>query len=902
MRFPFRQSLSTTLVLVAAAQAAPAPRALPPYRNPALGVEHRVKDLLSRMSLEEKIRQMDMYKGEHFLAGDAFSAEKTAQTARTLGIGAIHDLYPKDAATINALQAAISRSNRWGIPALVMAEMLHGYVAEGSTAFPMNIALAATWDRDLMRRVGRAVATEARAKGVHFGLGPNLDLGREPRWGRIAETLGEDTYLAGEMGLAYVKGLQGRSLADGDAIIAEPKHFAVHGIPQTGGNASPSVIGERMVRQEHLPTFEKAIRKGGALGVMAAYSELDGVPCAANRWLMTDVLRGEWGFDGLVVSDLGAIKYLQTTHHVTASPKESIRRALAAGLDMQFYDFPNDVFQRTVLELVKEGALPVSVVDRAAGAVLRLKFRLGLFEDPRTRVTAEALAAKQREHLDLALEAGRKAICLLKNEGGLLPLRGMKRIAVIGPNADRSVLGGYAVRGKRAVTLLEGLRREVPAGVEVLHHPGVDLLDMGDPVDPACLRTPDSAAPGLKAEYFNNPRLEGAPAVTRVDATVAFDWPWFPAPGVKDDGFSVRWTGILRPDARFSGSLGLSSDDGIRLFMDDVCVIDRWSGVTNIATADLNLQPGRDYRIRLEMWEGGGGARAHLRYFPKQRDLAPAVGLARRADVAIVALGESEELVEENRDVSSLGLQGRQLELLEAVRATGTPTVCVLLNGRPLALREAADKVPALVEAWFPGEQLGTALAQVLTGKASPGGRLPVTFPASAGHLPAYYSLPPSAIHRYMDGSDKPVFPFGHGLSYTTFRYANLRVTPQKDRDAEVEVQVDITNTGGCEGDEVAQLYLRDVTSSVTTPRKLLKGFERLTLKPGETRTVTFHLSPEELSLWDERMRRVVEAGRFEVQVGGSAEGGLRGAFEVARDVLLSAPAPQPPSRSRSPR
>jgi len=859
-----------------------------PYQDSRLPVELRVKDLLSRMSLTEKIRQMDMYKGENFLQGNAFSEEKALNTAGRLGVGAIHDVYPKDTATINALQSVVLRSNRWGIPALVMAEMLHGYLEEGSTAFPMNIGLASTWDRDLIFKVGRAVATEARGKGVHFGLGPNLDLGREPRWGRVAETFGEDTYLASEMGLAYVQGLKGTSLAARDSIIAEPKHFAVHGIPQTGGNASPAVIGERAVRQEHLPTFEKAIRKGGALGVMCAYSELDGVPCAANAWLLTDVLRKEWGFDGLVVSDLGAIKYLQTTHHVTSSPKDSIRAAISAGVDMQFYDFPNDFFQKTVAELVQEGALTQAHIDRAAGAVLRLKFRLGLFENPYTDVAPEELARKKQEHRQLALRAGLESICLLKNEQGLLPIKQARKIAVIGPNADRSVLGGYSVRDKRAVTVLEGIRQIAPPGVQVTYQEGTPLLDMGEPIESSCLFTPDKAVHGLKGEYFNNPELEGTPACTRVDANVTFDWPWFPAPGVNDDGFSVRWTGYLRPDNRFGNRLGVSADDGIRLFIDDSLVIDHWGGVTNISTAEVDLQPRRDYKLRLEMWEGGGGARAHLRFFPRNRDLSPAIELAKGADLAVVVLGESEELVEENRDVSSLDLQGRQLELIEAVRSTGTPTVCVLLNGRPLSIREISAKVPAILEAWFPGEQLGLAVAKVLFGEYNPGGRLPVTFQESAGQLPAYYSTKPSAIHRYIDAAGKSLFPFGHGLSYTTFRYANLQVFPQRSPDGYIQVSVEVSNTGDREGDEVVQLYIRDLVSSVTTPLKLLKGFERITLKKGETRTVTFHLTPEELSLWNADMKRVVEAGSFEVRVGGSSEDLITGRFEITKNLSLS--------------
>src|SRR5262249_26485291 len=376
-----------------------------PYQDPTKSVEDRVTDLLTRLSLQEKVRQLDMYSGERFKTGDDFSPEKTSQTIGSLGVGAIHDLYPKTPESINALQRHVIRSNRWGIPALIMCEMLHGYTGEGGTAFPMSIGLASTWDRQLIKRVGGVIASEARAHGVHYGLGPNLDLGREPRWGRVAETFGEDPFLASEIAASMATGLQGDDLRSDRSMIAEPKHFAAHGVPQTGSNASPVLLGERTVRQDYLSVFEKAFVRAGALGTMAAYSELDGIPCAANRWLLTDVLRKEWGFKGIVVSDLGAIKFLETTHHVSNSPKESIRQAIDAGIDMQFYDFPNDFFQSTVISLVKEGLLTSGQIDRAAGGVLRLKFLLGLFENPYVDPALLAQRAHSKEHQDAALEA-----------------------------------------------------------------------------------------------------------------------------------------------------------------------------------------------------------------------------------------------------------------------------------------------------------------------------------------------------------------------------------------------------------------------------------------------------------------------------------------------------------------
>ena len=845
-----------------------------PYQDAKLPVEERVKDLLSRMTLEEKARQMDMYRGELFKEKEDFSKSKSNAKIGNLGIGAIHDLYPRSAKMINDLQSEVIKNNKWGIPALIMCEMLHGYLDDGSTAFPMNIGLGATWDTSVMDKVGKVIAMEARAHGVHFGLGPNLDLGREPRWGRVAETFGEDAYLNSEIGLAMIKGMQGDDLKSDRTIIAEPKHFAVHGIPQAGGNSSPILVGERSAREDHLPSFEKAFRKGGALGTMCAYSELDGIPCAANKWLLTDVLRKEWGFKGIVVSDLGAIKYLQTTHYVTNSPKESIREAVAAGVDMQFYDFTNEFWQKSIIELVSEKKLTMEQIDRAAGGVLRLKFLLGLFENPYTDKNLIKERFHTKENQDIALEAARKSMILLKNDNAILPLKkDIQTIAVIGPNADASRLGGYAVKNKVGTTVLEGIKQVVGSKTNVLYEEGVSLIVKGQIIPSKFLFTPDGSQNGLKGEYFNNRNVEGTPVLTRIDNQLEFDWPWSPGDGVTDDDFSIRWTGYIQSEKSFDGWLGLSSDDGIRMWVDDQLVIDNWSkGATSMVTTPKNIEAGKKYKVRIEMWEGGWGARAHLRWNLEKVNFQPAIDIAKKADVAIVVLGESNELVEENRDVASLDLHGMQQELIEAIQKTGTPVVCVLLNGRPLSTNWISENIPALIEGWFPGEAGGRAVADVLFGDYNPGGRLPITVPKSVGQLPIYYNQKPSAIHRYVSESENPLYTFGYGLSYTKFEYSNFAINAKEIKaDGELKVSVDVKNTGNYDGDEVVQLYIKDVYSSVTTPRKTLKGFKRLFIKKGETKKVEFTLTADELSIWNREMKRVVEPGDFEVMVGGNS-------------------------------
>ena len=854
-----------------------------PFQNPELSVEDRITDLLARMSLEEKVRQMDMYKGGDFKEEENFSGSKTYATIGKLGVGAIHDIYPESAKMINDLQKYVIENNRWGIPALIMCEMLHGYTGEGGTAFPMNIGLGSTWDKELMKKVGQVIGTEGRAHGVHYGLGPVLGIGREPRWGRVAETFSEDTYLAGEIGLAMIIGIQGDTLDSNRAMISEPKHFAVHSVPQTGSNSSPILVGERTSREDFLPVFEKAFVEGGALGTMCAYTELDGIPCAANHWLLTEVLRNEWGFKGIVISDLGAIRYIQTTHFAADSPQDAIRQAVSAGVDMQFYDFKYEFWQKTIIDLVREGKLPMKDIDRAAGGVLRLKFTLGLFEDPYTEQKWIDQRFHSKEHQDIALEAGRKSIILLKNQQNILPIKkDIKTIAVIGPNADVSRLGGYSVRKKKGVTVLQGIKNVAGPDVEVLYEKGVNLIDKGEAISSEFLLTPDGLTQGLKGEYFNNTKLEGKPVIVRTDKKVEFDWPWFPVEGIGDDFFSVRWTGYLIPKNSFDGWIGLSTDDGIRLWIDDQLFIDSWKKGAIIEKKSLHLDAGKKYKIRLETFEGQWGARAHLRWDYHKVDLNPAIEIAKKADVAIVVLGESRELVEENRDVASLDLKGNQMALIKAIQETGTPVVCVLLNGRPLSINWISKNVLAIVEAWFPGEAGGNAVADVLFGNYNPAGRLPITVPRSVGQLPFYYNQKPSTIHRYVSEKDTPLYPFGYGLSYTEFSYDNLKLGKKAiKKDGIVTVSVDVTNTGTKDGEEVVQLYINDIYSSVTTPLKTLKGFERVYIKKGETKKITFNLPAYELAIWNPKMERVVETGEFELMVGGNSQDLIKTEFSI---------------------
>ncbi|HEY3987885.1 MAG TPA: glycoside hydrolase family 3 N-terminal domain-containing protein [Acidobacteriaceae bacterium] len=715
------------------------------YKQTNAPIEARVNDLLHRMTLEEKVRQLDMYSGARYIvdkhtddthaAGDAvFLPEKAQSLWGSLGVGSIHDLNPTPEQA-NAIQRWVIAHNRLGVPALFIEEGLHGF--DTGTVFPAPINLAATWNPEIAQQTGAAIAAEARATGVDMILAPVLDVAREPRWGRVEEDFGEDPYLTGQLGLAYVRGAQGESLATDHTVVAEPKHFAGHGSPEGGTNTSPVHIGERELRTVMLKSFEPAFREGHAMATMAAYHEIDGIPVTADPLLLKTILRQEWGFRGFVLSDLGAIRRLYTVHHVAASPKDASCLAIRSGVDMQFYDFPHDVFQNALVDCVHEGTLSQQDLDRAVRSVLRVKFALGLFDHPFVDPALNARVHRSQPHLALSLESARESMTLLKNEGHLLPLsKSIGHIAVIGPNADVARYGDYERESNgKHISLLEGIRAIVP------------------------------------------------------HATVTFD-------------------------------------------------------------------PGKD--------------------------IAAAVANASQADVVILGLGERHGISGEGFDRSNLDLPDNQEQLLEAVAATGKPVVLVLENGRPLTIGWAKQHVPAILEAWYPGEFGGQAIAETLFGDNNPAGRLTITFPRSVGQLPDFYNNDPSRVRKYVDDDGKPLFPFGFGLSYTTFRYDRLAVEPLSPGSSEaVQVTVDVTNTGDREGDEVAQLYIRENVTSVETPSRSLAGFARIHLQPHGTKTVTFRIPQRQLAVWNTEGKWAIEPGLFTVWAGGSSDASLAAQFRL---------------------
>jgi beta-glucosidase len=846
-------------------------------RKEAAAVERRVSDLLARMTLEEKVAQLrcTMRRVEWGVnisdngLGNAGPVLRSSTAASA-------------AAKANAIQELSRTRTRSGIPVLIHDEGLHGLVANGATSFPQAIGLAATWDPDLVGEVARATAREARSRGIRQLLSPVVNVVRDVRWGRVEETYGEDPFLQARLGVAFC------AAVEREGVISTPKHFVAN-VGEGGRDSYPVHSSQRELRETYFPPFEACVREAGARSVMASYNSIDGIPCSANKWLLTDVLRREWGFDGIVVSDYESVEWIADKHAAAANWKEAAAHAVMSGLDVELPEA--DAFATPLLDAYREGLVTEAAIDGAVARVLRVKFRLGLFENPFVDTTEAARVNDSAEHRALALRAARKAIVLLRNQNALLPLSdSIRSIAVLGPMIDTVALGDYSGYGMKVVTLLEGIRSAIPPSVQVHGARGCALGFTALPPVPSRNLLPPDATPGvygLRGEYFANRGLTGTPALVRRDTSIRFEW----AMGSPDsllprDGFSVRWTGTLRPNVTGEYFFGAATDDGVRIWLDGALLIDSWyvRGALLDRTS-LHLEAGRSYPLKIEYYENDGWAYAALVWQLRSGvgpGIAEAAELARASDVAIVAVGITEG---EGYDRSSLALPGDQEALISSVAATGTPTVVVLMTGSAVTMSPWLDKAGAVLQSWYAGEEGGNAIADVLFGAVNPGGKLPITFPQSVGQVPLYYNHRPTGRSDvYSDVSGDPLFAFGHGLSYTFFRYDQLAITPKGTlgQGGSIDVSISLTNAGTRAGDEVVQLYVRHAVGTVTRPVKELRGFRRVTLGPGEGTTVRFTLGESELLVLDESLRPSLEPGRVNVMVGSSsADIRLNGDFTI---------------------
>jgi beta-glucosidase len=753
-----------------------------PYKDSSLPLDRRVDDLLGRMTLEEKVAQLQGYRSDDPQAWDEKGNFVGGRDAALLYHGAgsyfstgglplerLFRLPPRQwAQRVNALQRYMREKSRLGIPLFAFGEAVHGFMATGATSFPQAIALGSTWDTALVEQVFTAAALEASARGTRQVLSPVLDLARDPRWGRTEECYSEDPYLASQVGKAAIFGLQGRGpTIEHHHVAVTLKHFAGHGQPEGGRNIAPVNYSEREFRGTHLYPFEIAVKEAHARAIMASYNEWDGVPNHVNRRLLTDILRGEWNFNGFVMSDGGGLDVLYEQHHVAAGADEAGALALAAGLD---YDLHSKGAFTHLAEEEKAGGVLIGDIDRAVRNVLRVKFACGLFEDPFADADLMEKVTNCAEHKALALQAAREAMVLLKNDGQVLPFDAatIKTLAVIGPNAADIHLGGYSAVPMQGVSVLAGLK-----------------------------------------EFAGNT-------------------------------FAVRFA------------------EGCKLTLNEEC---DWRVNENPVLSD----PAEDRKL-----------------------IAEAVQVAEHSDAVILVLGENELLCREAwseehlGDSDSLDLIGRQDELAQAVLATGKPVAVLLLNGRPLSTNFLQQHAPAIIECWYLGQETGRAVADVLFGKANPSGKLTVTIPRSVGQLPCYYDRKPSRFRDYRTANPTPLFPFGFGLSYTTFDYRNLRVAPAEiPPGGAAQVSIDLSNTGTRKGEEIVQLYIHDLISLPTRPVMELKDFARVTLSPGETKTVIFTLTPEKLAALGLDMKPVVSPGEFEIMVGRSSVDLLKATLTV---------------------
>ena len=829
----------------------------PDYLNPELPVETRVNDLVSRMTLKEKVSQM-----------------------------------LNRAKAIPRLQ--IPEYNWWN-------ECLHGVANAGiATVFPQAIGLAATWNTDLMFQITDVISTEARAKhhdaikkkdhGIFKGLtfwSPNINIFRDPRWGRGQETYGEDPYLTARMGVAFVKGLQGDDPKYFKAI-ATPKHYAVHSGPEPERHRFDAITDKRDLYDTYLPAYEACIKEAGAFSVMCAYNRYLGEACCGSANLLTEILRDQWGFEGYVVSDCGAIHDIYRNHELVKTAPEAAALAVKSGTDLNC----GWVYDPALVKAVKKGFITEEEIDVSVKRLFTARFKLGMFDPPEMVAYSQIPIEKNdsEEHRQLSIRAAQESIVLLKNSGHILPLKkDLKKIAVIGPTADsyHMLLGNYNGTPSKYVTPLQGIKNKVSNNTEIVYEQGCNLVQ-GGAIEYALSSDVASVdgQPGLKVEFFKNKNLKGKPSDSRIDPLKSSNWVWGARipnyrMGMK---FSIRWSGTFTAPATGEFNFIVKGDDGYRLYINDKILINDWTEHELTTNSNyVHLEEGKSYNFKLEYFFSSGWPQVSVHWSLLNTDyFKKAVNLASNSDVVIFVGGITAQLEGEEMRVEYDGFRGGdrthiklpqvQKALLKAIQKTGTPVVLVLTSGSALAVNWAKENIPAIVQLWYPGQEGGTALADVLFGDYNPAGRLPVTFYKSVGQLPPFEDYNMKG-HTYRYFEDEPLFAFGYGMSYTTFEYKNLEV-PEKTKAGEnIRISVQVQNTGKVAGDEVVQLYVKDIEASVPVPIRALQGLKRIHLKPGEEQKVEFTLKPKQLAIIDDNGKYIVEPGTFEIAVGGALPG-----------------------------
>ncbi len=773
---------------------------------------------------------------------------------------------------INRIQKYFIDSSRLGIPIIAFDEALHGLVRTGATSFPQAIALAASWDTVLMRKVAHAIAIETKARGIRQILTPVVNIAADVRWGRTEETYGEDPFLASEMAVAFVSPFEKMG------IVTTPKHFIAN-VGEGGRDSYPIHYSERLMEEVYYPPFKAAIKRGGSRSIMTAYNSVEGSPATANHFLLTTKLKKEWQFKGFVISDASAVGGANVLHYTAKDYPEAGKRSIANGLDVIFQtDYKH---HQLFIPPFLNKQINQQRIDDAVSRVLSAKFELGLFEQPYVSEEAANVLVTDTSHKALAREASLRSIVLLKNEQEVLPLTNkIHSIAIIGSDAAETRLGGYSGPGNGSISILDGIKERAGKNIAVHYSEGVERSDEAWKVIPSQYLSTiynTKQVQGLSANYYQQLAPEGKAVVSRVDAEVNFHWTLFPPDtSLANDQYSVKWTGQLTAPESGRYQIGLDGNDGYRLYLNNVLLIDEWHKQTyRTSLVNYLFEKDKLYDIRIEFYEPSGNAHIRLVWNVGVKNdaneaIERAVATAKESDIAIVVAGIHEG---EFQDRASLSLPGRQEEMIQRIAATGKPVVVVLVGGSAITMQHWLDKVKGVIDVWYPGEEGGHAVAAVLFGDYNPAGRLPITFPVTEAQLPLVYNHKPTGRgDDYYDLSGLPLFPFGYGLSYTQFSYADIRLGKKMIRSNEsVEAFCTITNTGKRAGDEVVQLYIKDMLASVARPVLELKGFQRIHLKAGESKQVRFTITPTMLQMLNEQMQTVIEPGDFRIMIGASS-------------------------------
>jgi len=855
---------------------------IPLYKNSRAPIYERVKDLLGRMTPTEKFWQLfmipgDIKPGEGYKYKDGlFGFQVSAASAGAEGAQQMLQYNATETAVslakkVNKIQQFFMDSTRLGIPMLPFDEALHGLVRQGSTIFPQSIGLAATFNTSIMEAVAGAIAKESKIRGIRQILSPVINIATDVRWGRTEETYGEDPFLSSKMGVAYMKTLEDEN------IIATPKHFVAN-VGDGGRDSYPIDMNERYLSEIHYPPFKDAVQKAGARSIMTSYNSVNGSPATANDYLLNDLLKKQWGFNGFVISDAGAVGGANVLHYTAKDYPDAGKNAVNNGLDVLFQTAQEHY--TLFIPPFLNGQINQERLDDAVSRVLRAKFELGLFETPYLDIKETEAANFEASHKKIAHQAALESIVLLKNNKGLLPITTTtESIALIGVDATEARLGGYSGPGTKKVSIADGMIKTYGAQ-KIITAAGPGRSNKSLTVIPSkylWTTLNNQKTEGLTANYFNGIDFGATPTVKRIDKNINFHWTIStPEPAINSEFFCATWTGNISAPQTGTFKIGLEGNDGYKLYINNQLVIDKWEKQSfHTELVDYNFTAGTNYPIRVEFKEPNGNATIKLIWNlgvsnTIDEKINEAVAAAQKSKVAVIVVGLEEG---EFRDRASLQLPGAQEQLIQRVAATGTPTVVIIVGGSAVTMGNWIDQVNSIVDVWYPGEEGGYAVAAVLSGAYNPGGKLPITFPISEAQLPLVYNHKPTGRgDDYENLTGLPLFPFGYGLSYTTFEYSQLTIeNPIAKTGDKINISFEIKNTGNRAGDEVAQIYLRDQVASVARPVQALKGFERIHLAPGASKTIKLTLLPQDFEMLNASMQTVIEPGDFTIMVGSSS-------------------------------